>query len=297
MPFGNVRLLNSSDGFRIGGAPRDSPASLAADAAELWLLRAISPNARPAAFGVEANGAVCTVDRTCRYQIFVSGLSRLLDEAADVCRHINGGGGFLLVERSGQFFTDLDNGAQALVVVDIGRQSSRQAPRPRPKSFWQQVVAFLPWVHDEPEKGSGAAEPESNSASEQRTDVWSRRESDDDINARPVHQLVINIDTGSWPASGVLREMGYKVGKSGLGPSARRDILRAALTVELVATTTEAESYLREWGDPNSRRRASKIKRCLAGFAELHRNNRADYSEAIADWESDLAWFTRECSP
>ncbi|MCV6999257.1 hypothetical protein [Mycolicibacterium alvei] len=271
---------------------------LAADPVELWILRAISPKARPAVFGVEANGAVSTVDLTGRYQIFVSGLSRLLDEAADVCRHINGGGGFLLVERGGRFFTDLEADTdQALAVVDTDKQRFSHTKPPRSKSFWQQVVGFLPWVHDEPEKVSRPAKSEGNAASEQPADPWSPMETADDINARPVYRLVVNIDTGSWPTSGVLGELGYKVGKNGLGPSVRRHILRNALIVELVATMPEAESYVGEWGAPNSRQRAAKIERCLAGFSELNRRKNADYSEAIADWESDLAWFTRECSP
>ncbi|MEX3654815.1 hypothetical protein ABFW14_12100 [Mycolicibacterium fortuitum] len=277
--------------------PRVRPAVLAPDPVELWILRAISPNARPAVFGVDADGAVCTVDRTGRYQIFVSGLSVLLDEASDICRHINGGGGFLLVERGGRFFTDLEADMdQALVVADIDPQRSREPKQARPKSFWQQVVGFLPWVHDEPDKDARPAGSEADGAPEQPADFWSRLE-EDDLNARPVHQLVVDFDTGAWPASGVLGELGYKVGKNGLGPTVRRNILRDALMVDLVATTAGAESYLREWGAPNSRQRALKIERCLAGFAELNRYKSADYSEAIADWESDLAWFTQECSP
>ncbi|UBV13917.1 hypothetical protein [Mycolicibacterium fortuitum] len=277
--------------------PRDRPAVLPTDPVELWILRAVSSKARPSVFGVEADGAVCTVDRTGRYQIFVSGLSRLLDEAADVCRHINGGGGFLLVERGGRFFTDLDTDIeQALVVADIDRQRPRERNQARPKSFWQQVVGFLPWVHDDSDKDACPAESEGDGAPEQPADFWSRLE-EDDLNARPVHELVVDFDTGAWPASGVLGKLGYKVGKNGLGPTVRRNILRDALMVDLVATTAEAESYLREWGAPNSRQRALKIERCLAGFAELNRHKSADYSEAIADWESDLAWFTQECSP
>jgi hypothetical protein len=81
------------------------------------------------------------------------------------------------------------------------------------------------------------------------------------------------------------------VGKSGLGPDLRRQILRNAMMIELVANSAESEQYLGEWGSPNSRQRAAKIERCLAGFAAGARRRNADISEAIADWEDDLAWF------
>lgn len=264
------------------------PVVLAAHPAELWIVRAISP-ARPAMFRVEANGAVCTVDATGRFHIFVTGLSRLLDEAADICRHVNGGGKFLLVERGRRFFIGLDaDDTPALVHVDVSNGHPRQEDRSSatPKSFWQQLVSFLPWVHDKPEK---VMSPPSS----ERTDDPAV---DDDINARPVHQLVVDFDTGAWPASGVLKELGYKVGKNGLGPLVRRQILHNALTVELIATSADAESYLRQWGAPSTRQRAAKIERCLAGFAENARRRDADMAEAIADWESDLAWFARERS-
>ncbi|WP_131828840.1 hypothetical protein [Mycolicibacterium conceptionense] len=271
--------------------PRDRPAVLAAEPVELWILRAISPNSRPAMFGVEVDGAVCTADRTGRYQIFVSGLSRLLDEAADACRLINGGGRLLLVERGGRFFASLEaDGDQALAVVDFGGHQLRQ---PSSKSFWQRVVAFLPWVHDEPENDCAAASV-GTAAREQPADPWSVES--DGLNARSIHQLVVDFETGSWRASSFLKTLGYEVGKNGLGPELRRRILRDALTVELVATTVEAESYLREWGSPNSRQRAARIERHLTWLADNAKRRDADMSEAIADWESDLAWFTRECS-
>ncbi len=267
---------------------RRRPVVLAADPAELWIARAISP-ARPAMFGVEANGSVYTVDATGRFQIFVTGLSRLLDEAADICRHVNDGGKFLLVERGRRFFIGLDaDDAQAVVHVDVRNGHPRREDRPSatPKSFWQQLVSFLPWTNDEPEAVSPPAGAETTDGPD----------ADAEINSRPVHQLVVDFDAGSWPASGVLKELGYKVGKNGLGPLARRQILHSAFTVELVATSADTESYLREWGAPNTRQRAAKIERCLAGFAENARRRDADMAEAIADWESDLAWFARERS-
>ena len=156
------------------------------------------------------------------------------------------------------------------------------------------MVSLLPWVHDEPEKSSRPSESEPESAAAPRNAPTAPPESDD-VNTRPVHRLVVDFGTGAWPASGVLSELGYRVGKNGLGQDLRRHILRNAMTVELVATSADSESYLRQWGPSNSRRRAAKIERCLAGFAAGARRKTADMSEAIADWESDLAWFRVQC--
>lgn len=152
------------------------------------------------------------------------------------------------------------------------------------KSFWQRVVSLLPWVHDDPTSDIVAETPPARSVFDDLNDV--RR--------RPVHELHVSFETGTWPASGVLSELGYKVGRSGLGPAERHRILRTALTVTLVATSREANDYIQDWGRPNSRQRAAKIERCLVKFADNARRRSADMSEAIADWEDDLVWFRGE---
>jgi hypothetical protein len=109
----------------------------------------------------------------------------------------------------------------------------------------------------------------------------------------PVHRLVVSFDASQWPSSGVLSEMDYHVGKNGLAPADRRRILQKVLEAELVATSPETEDYVREWGAPRSVERRRKIARCIAGFAAgARRKTAADMSAAIADWESDLDWFT-----
>lgn len=152
---------------------------------------------------------------------------------------------------------------------------------PSGKSFLQRLVSLLPWVHDDPHP---TEDPETGPGNP-------IRDIDDEINGRPVHNLVVCFDTGGWPPSGVLKELGYKVGKNGLGPDARRHILRNAYRIELIAGAEDAEPYIREWGRPQSNERASKIERCLGGFAYSARRKDADMSEAIADWEADLEWF------
>jgi hypothetical protein len=109
----------------------------------------------------------------------------------------------------------------------------------------------------------------------------------------PVYRLVVRFDAGVWPSSGVLSEMGYHVGKNGLAPADRRQVLRNVLEAELVATSPETEDYVREWGAPRSATRLGKMARCLAGFAAGARRRNADMSGAIADWESDLEWLVK----
>jgi len=103
--------------------------------------------------------------------------------------------------------------------------------------------------------------------------------------------LLVSFDTGAWPTSGVLSEMGYRVGKSGLIAAARHKILEDVLTVQLVAASAAANAYVREWGRPASRWRLQKMVNSIAAFARNARRRSADYSEAIADWESDLEWL------
>lgn len=103
--------------------------------------------------------------------------------------------------------------------------------------------------------------------------------------------LIVNFDAGEWPSSGVLSQMGYHVGQSGLVAETRRAILKRVLSVELVAATPDTLSYIAEWGPPLSRQRLQKMFNCLTGFSRAARRRPADCSEAIADWESDIQWL------
>ena len=94
------------------------------------------------------------------------------------------------------------------------------------------------------------------------------------------------------PPLGVLRDMGYRAGQSGLLPYQRREVLRRVLFVKLVANSPWTEEYIREWGEPGTYGRLGKTTRVLASLARIARRKKtADMSEAIDDWESDLAWL------
>jgi hypothetical protein len=104
-------------------------------------------------------------------------------------------------------------------------------------------------------------------------------------------KLVVNLDTGEWPTSGVLGALGYRVGRNGLPESVRRSILNEVLAVELVAGSAAAMDYVQQWGSPNSVGRLRKIVNSISAFARNARRRSGDFSEAIADWESDLQWL------
>lgn len=106
-----------------------------------------------------------------------------------------------------------------------------------------------------------------------------------------VHKLIVNLDTGKWQTTGVLGALGYHVGKNGIDKRTRRAILTEAVEVQLFAASPEFEDYVKGWGAPKSRQRIVKIRDSIRAFAQIRRSTKADYSGALADWDSDLAWL------
>lgn len=105
-------------------------------------------------------------------------------------------------------------------------------------------------------------------------------------------RLVVDFGDGDWPETGVLKHMGYTVGHHGLVESERRAALETVYAVELVPGSDGADWYIEQWGEPRTARRLQKLANCLASFANTKRRSQTrDYSEAIADWESDLAYL------
>ncbi len=100
-----------------------------------------------------------------------------------------------------------------------------------------------------------------------------------------------NLGDGGWPEVGVLRRLGYRVGKRGLGKTARHKILDRALEIDLNTDAYSTED-IEEWGTTLSLQRLQKIANCLASFARLKKRSATrDYSEAIVDYELDLDYL------
>ena len=91
---------------------------------------------------------------------------------------------------------------------------------------------------------------------------------------------------------GLLSEYGYKVGAQGLSRIERIDILNAIFLHPLVPMKNS--TYLQEWGDPRTAQRLRKLANSIAAFARnAKRRSGVDFSRAIQDWESDLAYLKR----
>ncbi len=108
-----------------------------------------------------------------------------------------------------------------------------------------------------------------------------------------IETLHVNYEDGlPLPAQGVLKEMGYRVGKNGLSLTERREILRRTFQVQLVAPLSAPSDYIAEWGERCSYARFVKMENVLGGLAaNAERKTKADMSEAIRNWNQDQAWL------
>lgn len=254
------------------------PVEVITDQVELLIVHAVGGGEE---FGVSARGAVFVVDPDTGDHVFIAGLSPLLDEATDIFYSFNRGGGQFF-EYDGVFLTD--DGIEFFSADLASKPSTTEPHRPAGKSLWQQIISVLPWVHDEP-----APKPHDPP----KRPPPPPTPPDPDLDLRPIYKLHVDLDTSSWPPTGVLGAMGYKVGKDGLPTAARREILRQVVRVELSASSREAESYIHGWGSPSSSRRVRKMYNSIASFSRNLQSRDADTSVAIADWESDLNWLER----
>ena len=94
-----------------------------------------------------------------------------------------------------------------------------------------------------------------------------------------------------WLKVGLLKHMGYSVGRSGLPGGDRQRILKAAFTDALPKVIPPED--LAEWGAPRSAERLRKIACSLAAFCRNARRRSRPPEQAIKDWEQDLRWLKR----
>lgn len=91
-----------------------------------------------------------------------------------------------------------------------------------------------------------------------------------------------------------LIRIGYRVGRTNGKPEGRRrKLLRRAFEMELSSFPGDYPSqYIEEWGPARSGQRLERMARHIASRCRsFRRNENADYSEAIADYEDDLGWL------
>lgn len=95
------------------------------------------------------------------------------------------------------------------------------------------------------------------------------------------------------PPQGILKAMGYKVGKNGESPTVRRSRLSRVMEARDLPKVGP-EDYMAEWANPNTCARLRKIAHSIASFARnAKRHREANKSQAIADWEADLEWLKK----
>jgi len=106
----------------------------------------------------------------------------------------------------------------------------------------------------------------------------------------PVETLYVEYEDGTpLPTQGILKDMGYRVGKNGLLLRDRREILWRTFRLQL---DSNSDWYVRQWGPRCSRARLQKMDRVLGGLAaNAERIKKNDMSEAIRNWREDQQWL------
>ena len=94
------------------------------------------------------------------------------------------------------------------------------------------------------------------------------------------------------PTIGLLRTLGYKVGKEGKKKEVRRAVLDYIYNAEILPIVFSL-SYMEEWGAQRSKKRYDMIISQISFF--IYKNEGLtkykDLVEAINDWENDRDWF------
>lgn len=99
------------------------------------------------------------------------------------------------------------------------------------------------------------------------------------------------LDVDDWPGEGLFSHVGYHVGNGGEHPDVRHYLLDCIFHQEQLPKVKSGE-YMNEFGIPKSPQRLHKMADFLASMARNYkRNEHADYSQAIADYESDLEYL------
>lgn len=100
-------------------------------------------------------------------------------------------------------------------------------------------------------------------------------------------------DSQHWPKVGLLAHMGYRVGRGGLAPMARCELLtHSYLSSELPQVISP--EYMHKWGSAGTGPRLRQVAVSIAAFCRLNKQRKDRSEAAIGDWETDLAWLKRE---
>jgi hypothetical protein len=112
-----------------------------------------------------------------------------------------------------------------------------------------------------------------------------------DIWIREAEQLPPGKDLDR-PDPGLLKALGYSVARDGPSDSVRQLLLTFALSSPVLPPVKD-RGYMAEWGEPNTIKRYSKLRRVLNFFIEDHSFDPRMQS-AIARWNDDLDFLARQ---
>ncbi len=101
-------------------------------------------------------------------------------------------------------------------------------------------------------------------------------------------------DEKDWPQEGVLKFMGYSVGKTkGVSLRKRHSILQDVYAKAIPNVMDSA--HMAEWGKPRTAVRLKKMAESIASFTKnAKRKKQSGLAVAIKEWEDDLAWLRKE---
>ena len=106
-----------------------------------------------------------------------------------------------------------------------------------------------------------------------------------------VGQSSFHLSEIGWPKEGLLKHMGYRVGRAAPSESQRRaTLLQVYQQKQLPSVVSRA--YIESWGEPNSAIRLKKIAGSLAAFVRMAKQRDQKRLElSISQWEADLEWL------
>jgi len=99
-----------------------------------------------------------------------------------------------------------------------------------------------------------------------------------------------SLSAKGWPPSGLLKFMGYVVGRTaGEPPRIRQAILTEIFTAPL--PPVDSHSYMSQWGHPCMPERLHKMAETLAALTRNAKRRGVSMADAISDWEADLLFL------
>ena len=92
------------------------------------------------------------------------------------------------------------------------------------------------------------------------------------------------------PDDGMLKALGYKVGKDRAPRKVRHQLLNFIITGQLPFVGSPA--YVFEWGEPSTKERYRKLHRVISSLA-FAGSHLTSMEIAVGDWQEDLEWLEK----